>query len=132
MCKIGYFHIRNIASIRNNLNKHDAKIVTHAFVTSTLDYGNSLLYGINRKYLNKLQILQNSAARLIEKKRKYDHITETLKELHWLPVEARIEFKILSYVWKSLNERAPNYLTNMLRPREITRDLRQNQHILGV
>ena len=114
VCKTGYFHIRNIASIRNCLNKRDTKIITHAFVTSTLDYGNSLLYGISGKNLRKLQVLQNSAARVVEKKRKYDHITETLKELHWLPVEARIKFKLMTYVWKSLNGMAPPYLTNML------------------
>ena len=127
VCKTGYFHIRNIAAIRNSLNKKDTKTITHAFVTSTLDYGNSLLYGISRKDLNKLQILQNSAARVVEKKRKYDHITETLKELHWLPVEARIKYKILSYVWKSLNERAPKYLTSMLILKEGKKNLRSDK-----
>ena len=123
ICKTGYFHLKNISNIRNCINKKDAKTLTHAFVTSTLDNGNSLLYGISGKHLNKLQVLQNSAARVIEKKRKFDHISETRKELHWLPVEARIKFKILGFVWKSLNERAPMYLTSTLRRKENARDL---------
>ena len=70
--------------------------------------------------------IQNSAARVVEKKRKYDHITETLKELHWLPVEARIKFKLMTYVWKSLNGMAPPYLTNMLTLKKGLRNLRSD------
>ena len=124
ICKTGYYHLKNISSIRNDISKKDAKTLTHAFVTSTLDNGNSLLYGISKKNLNKLQVLQNSAARVVEKKRKYDHITETRKELHWLPVEARIKFKMLNFVWLSLNEMAPIYFTSKLKRKVNARDLR--------
>ena len=110
ICKSGYYHLRNISSIRNNLSKKDTEILIHAFVMSVLDNGNSLLYGITNKHLNKLQVLQNSAARVVEMKRKYDHITETRKQLHWLPIEARIKHKILGFVWKCLNTMAPPYL----------------------
>ena len=123
ICKTGYFHLRNISSVRNNINKKDTKTLTHAFVTSVLDNGNSLLHGISKKHLNKLQVLQNSAARVVERKRKFDHITEARKELHWLPVEARIKFKTLDFVWKSLNGMAPKYLIN--KPKRVNpRDLR--------
>ena len=124
MCKTGYFHLKNISCVRKNLNKKDTEKLVHAFISSTLDYGNILLYGISQTNLNKLQVLQNSAARLIEKLRKYDHITETLIQLHWLPVRARIVFKILLYTWKALNGTAPPYIRNMLETREDTRSLR--------
>ena len=104
VCKNGYFHLKNIAGIRKNLDKKDTEKLVHAFISSTLDYGNALLHGISGTHLSKLQMLQNSAARLIEKLRKYDHIRETLIKLHWLPVKARIEFKILLLTWKALND----------------------------
>ena len=125
ICKSGYFHIRNIWSIRKNLNMKDTKTLIHAFVTSVLDNGNSLLYRISKKLLNKLQVLQNSAARVVVQKRKFDHITETRKELHWLPIEARIKYKLLTFVWKSLNNISPSHISNMLIWKEISRNLRR-------
>ena len=124
MCKTGYFHLRNIATIRKSLTKKDTEKLVHAFISSTLDYGNCLLYGTAQVNLNKLQVLQNSAARLIENIRKYDHITGALINLHWLPVRARIDFKILLLTWKALNNTAPPYIKNMLELREETRNLR--------
>ena len=126
ICKSGYYHLRNISSIRNNLSKKDTEILIHAFVMSVLDNGNSLLYGITNKHLNKLQVLQNSAARVVEMKRKYDHITETRKQLHWLPIEARIKHKILGFVWKCLNTMAPPYLIRKLTIKINHRELRNN------
>jgi hypothetical protein len=114
ICKTGYFHIKNIAHMRNSLDVECTKTLVNAFVTSALDNGNSLLYNISKGQINKLQILQNSSARLIKRLRKYDHITETLKELHWLPVTARIEFKILTLTWKALHNMAPDYLKDLL------------------
>ena len=129
ICKTGYFHLKNIAAIRNNIDKKDTEKLVHAFISSTLDYGNALLYGISNTLLNKLQILQNSAARLIEKLRKYDHITESLKKLHWLPVKARIEFKTILLTWKALHNLAPPYIKNMLVTRDHTRTLRNPMNL---
>ena len=114
----GYYNIKNISKIRKNLSKDDTKIVVNALVTSHLDNGNSLLYGIPKKYLNKLQVMQNSAARVVEKLRKFDSITEVRKNLHWLPVQARIEFKIRSFTWLSLNKIAPDYLQELLKEKQ--------------
>ena len=124
ICKIGYYHLKNISAIRKNLDKKDTEKIIHAFISSTLDYGNALLYGTSQKNLNKLQVLQNSAARLIEKLRKHDHITETLIKLHWLPVKARIDFKILLLTWKALHGLSPPYIANLLELREEFRTLR--------
>ena len=60
--------------------------VVHAFVTSGIDYCNSLLYGISDYNINRLQWIQNSAARIVTNTRKYDHITPILQKLHWLPL----------------------------------------------
>ena len=102
ICQSAYFQIRNINSIRNILSDDTASILVHALITSRLDNGNALLYGISNTLLDKLQRTQNAAARVLLKIRKYDHITPTLIQLHWLPIRQRIQFKILLLTWKSL------------------------------
>ena len=66
-----------------------------SLVTSRFDYCNGLLCGIPEELICKLQRVQNNAARVITLTKKHNHITPVLKELHWLPVRKRIEFKIL-------------------------------------
>ena len=97
---------------RKSLNKEDTKTAISALVTPYLDYGNALLYGINQRLLNKLQVAQNSLAWLVERLNKYDHITPIRKELHWLPIKSRIEFK-LNMTWKALNNKSPLYITGL-------------------
>ena len=70
-----FFHIRNIAKIRNFLSKNDAEKLIHAFVTSRLDYCNALLSGYPDKALDKLQLVLNMAARILTRTKKFDHIT---------------------------------------------------------
>ena len=72
------------------------KSLVHALVTSHLDYCNSLLYGCKTSSIKCLQRIQNYSARAICKIAKYDHISPILKQLHWLPVKARIEHKLLT------------------------------------
>ncbi|KAL3042214.1 hypothetical protein OYC64_020208 [Pagothenia borchgrevinki] len=94
LCKNSFYHLRNIAKLHPTLTLSDAEKLVHAFVSSRLDYCNALLIGIPNKSIQKLQYIQNSAARILMRVRKYDHITPILKALHWLPVELRIEFKV--------------------------------------
>ena len=85
VCQAAYFQIRNLRSIRKLLSQDTAEILRHAFVTSRLNNGNALLNGISDQQLKKLQLIQNSAARVLTSTRKYDHISPVLTELHWLP-----------------------------------------------
>ena len=94
-----------------SLSKESTEILIHAFVSSKLDHCNSLLYGLPAYQLAKLQVLQNTAARVVSLTRKYDHITPVLESLHWLPVKFRIVFKVLLLVYKALNGMAPPYLS---------------------
>ena len=97
--------------------------------TSRLDYSNGLLYGIPKSAVSILQSVQNSAARIVTKTAPREHITPVLKELHWLPVDRRIEYKILLYAYKALNGLAPEYLCNMVElyaPDRVLRSASQN------
>ncbi len=96
------------------LSVSDAQNLVHAFMTSRLDYCNALLGGCPASSINKLQIVQNAAARVLTRSRKYDHITPILQSLHWLPIKFRISYKILLPAYKALNDLAPAYLTNLL------------------
>jgi hypothetical protein len=84
MCRRAYYHLHRISRIRKFLSDSAAAQLVHAYVTSTMDYGNSLLVGLPSKRLDKLQAVQNMAARLISRRRKYDHISDVLLNLQWL------------------------------------------------
>ena len=110
----GYQLIRNISVIRKYLSKADLKTLVNSIIIAKVDNCNSLLYGVSTYDSDKLRRFQNSCARLIYQKRKNDHVTGILRELHWLPSEARIIFKILCYVFKCLHDLAPVYLTELI------------------
>lgn len=122
--RTAFFHLRNIAKIRNFLSKNDAEKLIHAFVTSRLDYCNALLSGYPDKALNKLQLVLNTAARILTRTKKFDHITPVLASLHWLPVKARADFKVLLLTYKALHGLAPTYLSDLVLPYIPTRTLR--------
>ena len=116
LSRTAFFHLRNIAKIRPILSQKDAEKLVHAFVTSRLDYCNSLLSGCPNKSLKSLQLIQNAAARVLTRTRMREHISPILASLHWLPVRSRIEFKILLLTYKALNGLAPPYLRELIIP----------------
>ena len=128
--KISFFHLRNIARLRPTLSSSAAERLIHAFITSRLDYCNSILYGLPSTILQKLQYVQNSAARLLTHTRSREHITPILRQLHWLPIQQRIHFKILLTTYKALHNLAPSYLTDLLLRHSPTRRLRSADHNL--
>ena len=115
ICKGAWYHLNLIGQIRQYIDADCAKTLMHSFVSSRLDNFNSLLYGIPKQEILKLQRVQNAAARIVTKTRKFDHITPILHQLHWLPIAQRIDFKILLLTFKALHNLAPSYITNMLK-----------------
>ena len=91
----------NIRRISKYLSKDCRQSLVHAYVTSRLDYCNSILYGLPKYQLSKLQRIQNMAATPIMDTMKFDHINPVLYNLHWLPVNYRIQFKILMITYLS-------------------------------
>ena len=106
------------------------QILVQAFVTSHLDYCNALLHGIPKHQMGKLQKIQNQCARLITMTKARDHITPVLIDLHWLPIEQRITYKIATTVYKALNGMAPEYLAELLQPHKPARPLRSENKCL--
>ena len=124
-----YGQVRGIAQIRQFLTTKAAEILVHAFVTSRLDNHNSLLHGVPDYLLDRLQMIQNQAARIITKQKRSDHITQTLIDLHWLPIKYRIQYKMLLFAYKSQQSAAPVYLSDLLSPYIPSRTLRSEQQL---
>ena len=112
-----FYQLRQLRTIHRTLTVEATKALIHAFVTCRLDYCNGVLAGVAAVHLTKLQSVLNAAARLVVQKRKYDHITATLRDdLHWLPIVQRIEYKACLIIYKCLHQLAPEYLTRFCIP----------------
>ena len=100
--------------IRKFVTVQSTKTLIHAFVSSHLDDCNALLFGLPKYQLDRLQKVQNAAARVTFQFVKFNHITPALIDLHWLPVTFRVPFKVLLLVYKSLHNQSPSYITDLL------------------
>ena len=123
------FELRRINSTRHYLSVQALKTLVSAFVLSRLDYCNSLLSGCPQYLLNRLQKVQNNAARLILKASKTDHITPHLRTLHWLLIDARIKYKLCSLCYGAITFTGPVYLSNLLKIHTSSRQLRSSADI---
>ena len=132
LCSRAHFALRNISKIRHLLDRKTTTILVHAYVTSRLDNGNALLCGLPQVLLSKLQRVQNSAARLVCRTNWRDHITPVLQELHWLPVQQRICFKVLTLAYQAIHGTAPQYLVDLVSWYRPQRTLRSSDSLLLV
>ena len=115
ICKNAFYHLRRISQLKTFLCKAALAQLIHAFVISRLDYCNSLLAGLSKASLDRLQRVQNAAARLLYGAKKFDSIHPILFDLHWLPIVFRIDYKIAVFTYRCLNGFPPRYLHSLLR-----------------
>ena len=126
-----FFGLYEIKQIRKFLSKKATVTLIHAFVTSHLDHCNSLLYGVPKCQIDRLQKVLNAAVHVTQQIPRYSHITPVLHCLHWLPIGFRVKFKIALLVFKALKGIAPSYLNGMLQPKPTSRySLRSNNENL--
>ena len=123
------FELRRIISIRHYLSVQATKTLVSAFVLSRLDYCNSLLSGCPQYLLNRLRKVQNYAARLILKAPKTDNIIPHLRTLHWLPLDARIKYKLCSLCFGAITSAGPVYLSDLLKIYTPSRQLQSSADI---
>lgn len=112
--KTGYFHWRNIATIYPGLSLSDAETLVHAFVSTRLDYCSALFSGLPKSTLTKLHNVQNTAAGILTKTRKSDHITPALISPRWLPIHARSSLQDSALAYKILHSLAPSDSTSLV------------------
>ena len=114
ICKTASLSLSRIGTLYRYLDKNTILKLVHAFISSKLDYCNSILFGLPDREINRLQSIQNAAARLVSGTKKHEHIVPVLKSLHWLPVKARIEYKILLITFKIIRGHCPSYLNSLI------------------
>jgi hypothetical protein len=116
VCRSAFLHVRALRHIRSAITDDVAKAVACAFVGARLDYANSVLYGVSSKNTARLQRMQNALARVVlgQSASHFISTRSMLKDLHWLPTEYRIKFKIAKLVYNARVSSAPVYLSSLV------------------
>ena len=126
VCRATYLELRKISSIRHLLTTDATKTLVCAFVLSRIDYCNSLLAGLPKYQLDRLQKIQNNAARLILRSSRFESASPLLHSLHWLSISNRIEYKLSSLAFSALTGTGPVYLSELLNVYTPSRELRSS------
>jgi len=134
LCRALNFHLRRIGKIRQYLSAQSANTLAVSFILSRLDFCNSLLSGLPDDKLLRLQRIQNNAARMVLRQPRRASATSALQTLHWLPVKARIDYKLACLTFHCLHsDSCPSYLSELISPYKPTRTLRsQDASLLTV
>lgn len=123
-----HWQLYNLNRIRKHLDTDTCHNIVRTLILSKLDYCNSLMYGIDKKQLHRLQVLQNRCARLILRQPSRTHASPLLHSLHWLPIARRIEFKLLIITFKAFHLNSPQYLSSYFQLYKTTYALRFHKH----
>ena len=115
ICSTCFLYLQNIIKMRHVMDKKTAQVIVQTLVLLRIDYCNALMMRLAEYQINKLQRIQNMACRVICSVRKYESISNHLKDLHWLQVRERIAFKICILMFKCFRNTAPEYLTELIR-----------------
>ena len=108
--RAAHFHLWRFAQLCPYLDMGALTMLAHALIISRIDYCSAVYVGLPLRLMWRLQLVQNSAARLITEVKKFQHIFPTLTTLHWLPVRFCIDFKVMMRKFKALNGLGTRYL----------------------
>ena len=128
ICRSAYIELRQIGSIRHLLTAQATQTLLCAFILSHLDYFNCLLAGCQQFLIDRFLKVQNAAARLICRTKKLDHVQPIFQSLHWLPIRARIQYKISMLCFNVITGTGPQYLSELLHLYTPSRDLRSSAY----
>jgi hypothetical protein len=109
-----FFQLRRLRQIRRVAGPEVTKRLVSAFILSRLDYCNAALAGLPQTTLLPLQRAQNAAARLVTNTRPHEHITPAMKDLHWLPVNQRIKYKLCVMMHLIFTQQCPEYMNELV------------------
>ena len=109
-----FFHLRRLRQLRARLSREQRQRLVSAIILSRVDYCNVVLAGLPASSLAPLQRVLNAAARFVADLHPRDHVTGTLRDLHWLPIKTRITYKLCTLMHASVYGAAPVYIRNML------------------
>ena len=128
VCRSCYFQLRQLPVVRRSLPPGVLRTLMHSFMSCCLDYCNSLIAGLPLCDLQRLQSVQNAAARLFGGVSKRGSVVPVHRDdLHWLPIKQRIDFRIGVLSFKAINGLAPQYLVEMFTPIAANPALRRNR-----
>ena len=125
-CLVASRNLNMIRRIRKHLTTESCRLLVQSLVISHLDYCNAVFAGLPTSSLLPMQSIQNQAAKVVLQKRKFDSASSCLKELHWLPIVKRIQFKVLCLVYKCIHNHAPAYLKQLIQFRKSTYNTRSS------
>ena len=112
-----FFHLRRIRQVKKCLNERCLRVLVQALVISRIDYCNSILTGLPAVTIHPLTTVLHAAARIIKDIPHRDHITPAMRNLHWLPIPARVTFKLCSLMYNIFSHRAPTYMSSLINAR---------------
>jgi len=124
VCKSAYYDVKALRHICKLLTDDATKTVACAMVAGRLDCCNAVLIGSSTSNIDKLQRVQNTLARVVSRRSRFDRATPLLADLHWLPVRYRIGYKPALITFKALTRQEPQYLAELIRMFEALRQLR--------
>jgi len=125
--KTSFGNIKKIYKMRKYITIDATKLLAINLILSHLDYTNSLYQGLPKSCIKRLQRVQNAAARMVFNVSRDSDASELIAKLHWLPVNRRIEYKVLVLIYKAITGQAPKYISNMLIPYRPPRPLRSEE-----
>ena len=120
VCRACCYHLKDFRCICKFLSVENAALLANSMISSRIDYCNSLLYGVNKYNVAKLQKIQNALCRIGFRLNKISHVTPYLQKLHWLPISYCILFKYNLITFKAIKFSQPTYLSTLIKSSSLT------------